>query len=71
MIENHKTTTNTQSSIAVAVAILLFASQNNAISHSISSACTSHKIIFSQSCILEISIFHCFNKYIAEASSCS
>jgi hypothetical protein len=70
-IENDKITINTHDSDAVAVAILLFVSQNKAISHKISSECTSHRITFSQSIFLEISIFHSFNIYIAEASSSS
>jgi hypothetical protein len=54
LIEKANITIKTQSVIAVAVAILLFVSQNNAISHKISSACTSQIITLSHCPSLEI-----------------
>jgi hypothetical protein len=66
-IEKESITIKTQSVKAVAVAILLFLSQNIAISHNISSEPTSQSIIFHQFIFLVISTLPSFNIYIAEA----
>gem|GEM_PF-5208420 len=68
-IEKDKIVTRLESSIEIAVAILLLVSQNNAISQSNSSAITFHKITSFQLIFFLISKVQLLSIYIAFASS--